>query len=312
MKSTERKFVSGIVTHCYQNTIDGGLLFYTTSDYLVFFTVFCTISKRYPVVILKLCLMPDHIHLSVVSDSQKSLSEFVRDYTSIFARSHNGLCERHGNLFTEAYGSALKIGDKAARTNFIYLDNNPVERKLCKKAEDYRWNFLAFAASPNPFSEKIVIRRCRKAMIRAIEEVKSFHSEGKPLTYPVLKRLFGNLERNERQQLTDYIISLYSVIDHDAVIRYFDSYEQMILAVHSNTGSEYDLNEVFTGRTDAVYYQMTSAIWKTGLFKDIHEVLRLPEEKRNEWVNFLKGQVPTASREQILKYLHLNPPRKRK
>ena len=41
MKNDSRKFKPGVLIHCYQNTFEGYLLFYTISDYLVYFTILC-------------------------------------------------------------------------------------------------------------------------------------------------------------------------------------------------------------------------------------------------------------------------------
>ena len=41
-----RKVYPGEVHHVCQQTIDGVLVFYSVSDYLVFFTIYCTVARR--------------------------------------------------------------------------------------------------------------------------------------------------------------------------------------------------------------------------------------------------------------------------
>ena len=72
----------------------------------------------------------------------------------------------------------------------------------------------------------------------------------KPLNYAQLDRLFKPLTRQEGLQLTDFIITTYNCIDYEAAIRFFDTGEDMITSMHATTGSEYDINEVFTLPTD--------------------------------------------------------------
>ena len=154
-----RRFLPGVINHCYQNTRDGFLLFYSICDYLACFTIICTVARRHHVKVLSLCLMPDHLHGSFVADYIEELCAFVGHYTSSVARENNETCGHAGPLFNEPFGSAPKPGGKNGRTNLIYVGNNPVERHLADKAENYRWNFLAYAESDHPFSAPIVKRK---------------------------------------------------------------------------------------------------------------------------------------------------------
>lgn len=104
-------------------------MFYSISDYLVFFTIFCTAARHWDVVVVKLCLMPDHIH-------------------------------------------------------------NSVERHLCTKTEEYRWDFVAYAVTNHPFSDPLVVRRASYAMKKALSVVKARYAEGKYLKYKLIQNLF--------------------------------------------------------------------------------------------------------------------------
>lgn len=246
MKNAKRTVIGGILNHVYQRTKDGVLLFYNVSDYLVLFTIICTVAPKHGVRILALSLMPDP----------------------------------EGPLFESPFGSVPVIGDKKARTNLCYVGNNGVERRLCKKAEEYRWSFLAYAISDHPFSPKLISREASAALRKGIKEIDAEHAAEKPLTYKQIKRLFSKLEKDEKLQLTDYIISTYNCIDYDAAIRYFDGYQNMLTAMHSNTGSEHDLNEVFVGKSDAYYAKMSSWIIKElELFSRLLRATSAPPEQ---------------------------------
>lgn len=304
MKRQKRLFQRDIVNHCYQRTLDGGVLFYCYSDYLVWFTIICTIARKYQVRILAMCPMPDHIHLTVIARFRKDLSDFMADYSRLFSTVHNQVCHKKGQLFQHPFGSAPKRGAKAARTNLVYVGNNPVERQLADKAEEYRWTFLAYCNSEHPFSDKLVIRDSRWPLQKAVKEVKLQFNKGKPLSYAQLQRLFRPLDRKEALQLTDFIISTYNVIDYTSAIRFFDSYEDMLMAMHSNTGSEYDLNEPFVGKSDAHYAKMIAVIKEVIQPEDIHDILSLPPKEKYELFRLLRAKTDAPS-EQIAKFLHI-------
>lgn len=304
MRGQNRRFYPDIINHCYQRTINGNLLFYNVYDYLLFFTIFCIQAPKYGIRVYKLCQMPDHIHNSSSAKRKRDLSAFTQVYTAIYAREHNTVCHEKGSVFQSPFGSAPKYGDKKARSNFIYVDNNPVERHLVQKAEDYRWNYLAYAKCKNPFSKHLEREKASKAMQKALQIVDSWHNSDRYLPYYMLKAMFSPLDDEEKEQLVDYIVSVYSVLDYEGAARYFDGYDNMVAANHSVTGSEYDLNEVFVGKTDAYYNNMTSILMGTGRFKDIHDVFSLRLEDRMELLKMLNIQTE-ATLEQIAKYLHI-------
>lgn len=301
----KRKTVGGILIHCYQRSAQGQLLFYSVSDYLVFFTILCSVAGKYDIRILSVSLMPDHFHISLVVTNPRSLHEFISVITQMYAREFNRTCHTKGQLFQKSFGSAMKFGAKNGRSNLIYVGNNGVERQLCKKAEDYRWGFLKYHKSQNPFSEPLVVRNASPRMVEALKCVQSYHSDARHLNYRILQRLFTKLNVKEKEQLADYIIVVYNVIDYEGAAEYFDGFDKMIDAMHFNTGSEYDLNEITVGRSDAHYNSMSRIlIDKLGL-KDIHDVFMLPEEIRfNELFPLLQRHT-AAQPEQILKFLRL-------
>ncbi|MBO4670699.1 MAG: transposase [Bacteroidales bacterium] len=304
MSTKVRSFYSDILIHCYQRMKDGYLQFYNFIDYLVYFSILCTLAPRFGIKILSLCQMPDHTHGAFKAYRSKDLAKCMGELSRYYSRYGQAYPCRGGRLFTCRYGSAVKYGDKKARTNFIYIGNNPVERRLVQKAEEYRWNYLAYAVSDHPFSEKLVVRKASYAMKQAMAEVKSTHDMDRPLSYILLRRLFKPLNGKEQNQLIDYIITTYSVIDYAAAIRFFDSYQDMIGAMHYNTGSEYDINEVFTGRSDACYAEIANWLTVNLRLKDIHDVFLMPDEKRTNLL-FDIHKATGAPPAQIAKFLRL-------
>ena len=295
---------SDTLNHCYQRAAEQVLLFYTVSDFLSFFTLVCVQARRYNLRLVMLCLMFDHFHASTKSVSKRILSLFIQTCTRLYSRQSNSICNRKGPLFSHNFGSAPKRTDKKERDNIIYVGNNPVERLLVKRAEEYRWNFLAYAKSDHPFSEPLIIRRASWPMQNAIKEVKAFHAGGQYLSYKVLQRLFGPLDRKEREQLVDFIIVTYNVIDYEEAIRYFGSYENMLEAMHVTTGREYDVNEKFTGWADDGYPKLVQMVLrKTGL-KDIHDMFKYSEAKRRKLFDFLKVRT-SATDQQVANFLRI-------
>ena len=299
-----RKFYKNTWTHCYQMTADYGVLFYTYSDHLVYFTHYCTLARKHRIRVLALCQMPDHVHDTILTDRKENQERFKRETNTFFSKRHNERFRRKGSVLKGPYGSAPKFEDKRIRSNLIYVENNPVERKLVVRAEKYRWNYLTYAASDHPFSEKLVIRKASWPMQKAIREVKAQFKAGRPMGYAQLERLYRPLDRREGLQLTDFIITTYNVIDYQAAIALFGSYENLLTAAHSTTGSEYEIKERFVGKSDACYNKMTSFLLREGIVKDIHDLLSFSDDEKYE-IYLLLQRTIDALPEQVAGFLHL-------
>ena len=294
-----------IFYHCYQRPKDRGVIFYTVTDHLLYFTIYCTVIKQYHVKPLKLVQMPDHLHHSIMENEYGQLSACLDLVTSLFVREYNSAYHRRGPMFEQRFGRAVKKTDKSIRTNLTYLNNNPVERQLVARAEYYRWNYLAYAVSDHPFSRKIVLRKASMPLRRALKIVEYQHNKGRYLTGKMLRNMFDSLPNDEeREQLTDFIVSTYSVVDHKAASNYFQTYENQLITASANTGSEYDIKENFIGRSDACYTKMTRFLVCAGIVKDIHEVYAMSMEEKWKAYDYLKARMNVPSN-QVKAFLHL-------
>lgn len=300
-----RRFLEDEVHHIYQRTVKRFNIFYDLEDYLVYYTIFSIAARQYDVTILGLCLMFDHIHMLIKTEAKVTMSEFVRQVTCMFAREQNNDVGRKGAFFQARFGSAPKRGMKLLRTAIAYLFNNPVEKRLCERAEEYRWNFLAYAVSQHPFSAPLIIRQASQPLKRAIKEVDLAESEDRHLRYAQLKRLLSKLEERERMQLVDHIISIYKPFDYEEIIACYGSYEDMLTAINSNTGSEYDIKEDRYRFSDIEYIRMGDILRDTEGLKDLRKVTGLEIEEKMRLFQVLRKHL-SCDNLPIAKFLHIH------
>jgi REP element-mobilizing transposase RayT len=299
-----RKVIEGEVHHIYQKTKGGAVIFYSLRDYLVFFTIFCTVADKLGVTVLALCPMPDHLHNASRVKSAEQLVKFVQMYTHSFAREWNKSRNRKESLFQQRFGSAPKIGNKIVRTTINYNNNNPVERKICTKAEDYRWNFLRYYKNRHPYSEPLDESTASGKLRGALQEVRALHVQGDWVHYTQLDRWMKGLNSTEVQQLADYIISTWNILDYVGAISYYGSYDAMIRSFHDNTGSEYEIREDSDHYSDAVYADCTRILMQENQIKSVREIPGLPVFRKMELHKLLSTRT-TARPKQLNKYLHL-------
>ena len=299
-----RRYKDGTYNHIYQRTINRFNIFYDVTDYLVYYTIVFIAAQKYEVSVLGLCLMIDHIHMLVRTSSRKVLSEFVSYVTSVFVREYNSSIGRRGPLFAERFGSAPKSDKKRLMSAIIYVGNNPVERKICLYSEQYRWNFLAYLDSSFPFSEPLIAGRVSYRLNKAFKEVDRHREDGRYLNHGILNRLLKDLNAIEKEQLVDYIITRYRVIDEAALMSHFEDFSELLKSMHSTTGSEYEINEDFDRMSDNVYCDMIRVLSNV-YGNDVRKSIVLRKEEKLLIADEIRRQT-AAPMWQIFKFLHLS------
>jgi len=304
MRGHERKFYPDAFQHIYVRALQYFVIFYTMEDRLVYYTIFAVMARKYQVTVLALALMFDHIHHLIKVKDKETMGKFVGVTTSTFAMAYNRDSGRKGPLFWKAFGNASKRKDKDVRSSIAYNYNNSAEKKLFARAEQDRWNFLAYIDSTHPFSKEIDRKSASKKLLGSMDTAFLYHARNEYLDYPVVRRLFQGLEADEQEQLLDFIISLYLPIDKEALLKFFRSYDDMVLAINSNTGSEYDINEFFDPESHQGFVRMLEVTAHSSFADDPRSVILAPDGQKRQIADRLR-KLTGASIGQIKRFLHM-------
>ena len=85
-------------------------------------------------------VMPDHVHFIIKPLFGKKLSEIMRSFKGPTAYQFNKLLNRNGKFWqTESWDHLIRDGN-SLRQKWEYIKENPVEAKLVKRAEDYKYS----------------------------------------------------------------------------------------------------------------------------------------------------------------------------
>ena len=142
-------------------------------------------------------------------------------------------------------------------------------------------------------------------MRRAVAEVRALRESDTPLGYDFIDRIIKGLSVREIRQLTDFIVVSYNCIDYQDLSSYYSNFETLLIAVHSNTGSEYQIKEEITQGADTIFIRMASVIKKMTHYKDMREVLALPDLDRRRIAWILSAETGATPR-QISKFLQIS------
>lgn len=270
------------IAHVYQRGLNMSVLFYSEKDILVFYTLLHKFKNKHDIKILGVVCMYNHYHVLIIARSQETISRFMCEFEAAYSREFNKSIGVKGPLIKRAYGLSNKFGEKKQREAAAYLYNNPVEKSLSIRAIDYQWNFLAYAKSDHPFSDKLIMCKASDHMRRCIQEVNGIIKLDSFINYDFLNRWFPKLNKGEINQLIDYIIVKFKVVDYDELIKLYGSYEKMLIAFDSNIGSEHDIKEDYSERSYKSYNGLMNALLMERGFSDPKDVLKMNEVERRK------------------------------
>ncbi len=301
MMKRVRRFVDGAPYHICSKGINGFCIFYSFKDILVYITMYYVYAKVEGIVTDAFCVMINHTHSLVKVSKVDKLSAFVRNLESAFALEYNQYHKRTGQLFKRRFGGAPKPVIKLFISCLIYIFNNPVAGRICEKAMSYRWNLMAYHNSSHPFSTKLDKSKCSHKLACALKFVDYNWSRNQYLNYTVIEDIFDGLSKEETQQLIDYIVFKYLVIDFGSLENNFNGMNNALTAIEATYGSEYDIKEDW--EDFGKYELMRMRIQKLGYQQNVN-FETCPKEEIRQLYDILKRETDAPSL-QIRKFLHI-------
>ena len=297
----KRSFKDGYPNHVYCKGTGGNMIFYSTADCIYYITLYSCLARKYIIITSAFSIMPNHTHSQQKAGSRERFIAFNGEMQSTFTRGYNKQHNRTGELFGKPFGSIPKIGEKYIKNNLSYINNNGAAGRMSKGVLDYRWNLMAYYGSDHPFSERIVLNKASQRLRRALRYVDKMRKDGKPLGYRIQEMLFKGLNRKESKQLLDHIIVEYNFLDYGPTVKYYGSFENAMIAMDANTGSEHDLKEEWEDYSD--YRKMIEAAGKAGYDMERINFKTLSKDALYNLIMLLNKV--TGDNKKIRRFLHL-------
>lgn len=298
-----RNYREGVPQHVYFRGKDSGIVFYCIQDCIYFLTLYTVLAEKHGMTTSAFTIMPNHCHAQQNPVSRGSFTAFNSDLSATYTRGYNEWHGRHGKLFDNPFGSSSKPTGKLIKSNLSYICNNGAEGRLSKGILDYRWNMMAYFNNPAPFSERIRRDRISKRLMDAIKMVDYFRAAGRPLGYRTQETIFRKLDKEERKQLTDYILFRYNPVDYSGIELMFGSVSKALEGMEANCGAEHDIKEDWDDYS--VYTRIGSAARKKGIRLERVNFETMDAGQLKELRAYLKRTAHATDR-QLDKYLHMN------
>jgi putative transposase len=139
-------------------------------DLLIESLNFC--NKKYNASLVSYALMPEHLHLMIYFREENHLSEYMREFkkfTSVRIRKYwekenpamakkitvNTPIQTY-KVWMDRFDDLHLYSTKVCYTKLRYINNNPVERGLCERPQDYEYSSAAFYAGKSDQKAQLV------------------------------------------------------------------------------------------------------------------------------------------------------------
>ena len=137
-----RLVIPDLPHHVTQRGNNRAAVFFAERDHEAYLAFLEEHAQRFRLRILGYCLMPNHIHLVAIPETEQALALAVGRTHWHYAQQINRVHGRSGHLWQNRFYSCpldARHGWLALR----YVERNPVRAGLAKRAWEYRWSSAA-------------------------------------------------------------------------------------------------------------------------------------------------------------------------
>ncbi len=139
MARTARVVAPGFPHHITQRGNRRQQTFFTDADYAAYMDLMSEWCGRYRVNIWAYCLMPNHVHLIAVPETEDGLRLAIGEAHRRYTRLINFREGWRGHLWQGRFAS-FTMDEPYLLACVRYIETNPVRAKLVEKLEDWPWS----------------------------------------------------------------------------------------------------------------------------------------------------------------------------
>jgi putative transposase len=139
MPRIARAVAIGFPHHITQRGNYRQTVFENGADYLQYLQWLKEYSEKYSLKIWAYCLMSNHVHFIAVPAEQDSMARTFNMLHMRYSQYGNAKQEAAGHLWQGRFFSCV-LDERHLYAGVRYVENNPVEARMVKKAEQYKWS----------------------------------------------------------------------------------------------------------------------------------------------------------------------------
>jgi len=138
------RFPRSYIQTSYFHVITQGLnkmyIFNSEDDIAYYIKLMKDLHKEYSIQIISYCIMNNHAHILIKTESIKELGKYMHRLNTMYAMHYNKKNNRVGYVFRDRYKAEGIYSEEHLYNCMKYIYNNPVKAGICKKPEDYKYS----------------------------------------------------------------------------------------------------------------------------------------------------------------------------
>jgi putative transposase len=139
MPRIARAVAIGYLHHITQRGNYRQQIFSDNADHKKYLSLLRDESKRYDLIILAYCLMPNHVHFIVIPEEEDSMALTFKYAHMKYSQYYNKKMHVNGHLFQGRFFSCI-MDERYTLACARYIERNPVRVKMCKKPHSWEWS----------------------------------------------------------------------------------------------------------------------------------------------------------------------------
>jgi len=142
MARIARVIAPGLPHHVTQRGNRRQQTFFHDDDYQAYLTLMSEWCSKYQVQVWAYCLMPNHVHLIAVPETEEGLARAIGEAHRRYTRRINFREKWRGHLWQERFAS-FPMDERYLLAAVRYVEMNPVAAGMATLPVEYRWSSAA-------------------------------------------------------------------------------------------------------------------------------------------------------------------------
>lgn len=144
MPRKPREFIDGGIYHIFNRGNNRNRLFLTENDFACFLRLLALAKEKYKVNIFHYCLMTNHFHMLLRSETKEGLPALMHWLQLGYARYFKKIYRTTGHIFEERFRSPRIAEESYYLQCGRYIERNPVKAKMVSQAWEYPYSSAPF------------------------------------------------------------------------------------------------------------------------------------------------------------------------
>lgn len=133
-----------LMDYSYYHIITRGVrkqtVFRDDIDFINYLKIAKRAKKKFKILVYAYCLMANHVHMLVETETSKNMSKFMHSLNRTYAEYFNTKYDSAGHLWQGRYISKPILNSQYLLDCVYYIETNPLRASLVASISDYKWS----------------------------------------------------------------------------------------------------------------------------------------------------------------------------